>query len=235
MWSFGGRQRSTVSGLSGVLIALATRASRAAYLDPSTHIFCVEVAYRSRCRQTRQPARWPIFADSQCSEISVGLLSPSHWLRQICADFVHGPCWPYPGTSWTWGIVGRSLSPSDCRFLLGLRWGWSGTDPPGFAWSSLWFDDQCWPAGKTDTVLQGETRGTVHTYTHMLAHLSWRLSINELFIDLVCFGDQLGGALGLLVLFTGHPKLDVLITELALEERAEGGQAIWRKKTNGGA
>lgn len=63
----------------------------------------------------------------------------------------------------------------------------------------------------------------------MHAHLSWRLSINELFIDLVCFGNQLSGALGLLVLFTGHPKLDVLIAELALEERAEGGQAIWQK------
>lgn len=50
-----------ISDLSGVLITLATTVCKLAYLDPSTHIFCLEIAYGSRCRQTQQPARWPIF------------------------------------------------------------------------------------------------------------------------------------------------------------------------------
>lgn len=58
-------------------------------------------------------------------------------------------------------------------------------------------------------------------------YLSWCLDINELLEDLVGFRHKLGGALDFFVLFTGHPKLDILVTELCLEKCAERRQPIF--------
>lgn len=45
-------------------------------------------------------------------------------------------------------------------------------------------------------------------------NLSRRLHVDELLVDPVGFGGQFSGALGLLIVLTGHPELYVLIAEL---------------------
>lgn len=69
-------------------------------------------------------------------------------------------------------------------------------------------------------------------HTRMHTHLSWCLNINELLKDLVCLWHKLGWALDFFVLLAGHPKLDILITELCLEKRPEGSQSIWKEQMN---
>lgn len=184
-WSFGGRQRFIFLVLLGVLITLATTVCVSLFWPINTHLLCGDCIWEPvQTEATARKVALRRFTVFRCHrrQSTVQVLSSPDWLRQICAGLVHVPCWPCPGTSWTWGIVGRSLFPSGCRFLLALRWGWSETDPLGFAWSSPWFDDQYLPAGITDTVLQGKTQSTTHTHLHTCTHTSlgaW-VSMNSL-------------------------------------------------------
>lgn len=50
---------------------------------------------------------------------------------------------------------------------------------------------------------------------------------DELLKDPVSLGGQLGSRVDLLVLLTGQPELQVLLTELCLQESVEGSHSIW--------
>lgn len=61
------------------------------------------------------------------------------------------------------------------------------------------------------------------------AHLFRRLDGNKVVVDLLRFGGQLL-RLGVLVLFAREPKLEVLVAELAEQERPVQRGAIFEKK-----
>lgn len=63
--------------------------------------------------------------------------------------------------------------------------------------------------------------------------LSGSLRLDEVLVDFLGFGGHLDGILGLLEVLAGHPELNVLITELRLQEAAEGSQAIWWREDGG--
>lgn len=62
--------------------------------------------------------------------------------------------------------------------------------------------------------------------------LSGSFRLDEVFIDLLGLGFHLHRVLGLLEVLTGHPELNILITELRLQEAAEGIQTIWWRRRN---
>lgn len=63
----------------------------------------------------------------------------------------------------------------------------------------------------------------------MITDLSWSLCLDEILVDLLGLGSHFHRVLGLLEVLAGHPELDILITELRLQEAAEGIQSICRK------
>ena len=56
--------------------------------------------------------------------------------------------------------------------------------------------------------------------------LSWSLRLDEILVDLLGLGGHLDWVLGLLEVLTGHPELNVLLTELRLQEGTEGMHTI---------
>lgn len=60
----------------------------------------------------------------------------------------------------------------------------------------------------------------------VLSDLSWPLRLDEVFVDLLGLGCHLHGVLDLLEVLAGHPELNVLVTELGLEEAAESRNTI---------
>lgn len=52
------------------------------------------------------------------------------------------------------------------------------------------------------------------------------LRLDEVFIDLLGLGGHFGRVLGLLEVLAGHPELNVLVTELGLQEATESSQTI---------
>jgi len=57
-------------------------------------------------------------------------------------------------------------------------------------------------------------------------HLAGSLHVNELLEDALCLGCQLGCRAGLLEVLAGQPELQVLLTELSLQESTESSQPI---------
>ena len=56
--------------------------------------------------------------------------------------------------------------------------------------------------------------------------LSWSLRLDEILVDLLGLGGHLDWVLGLLEVLAGHPELNVLLTELRLQEGTEGMHTI---------
>ncbi len=56
--------------------------------------------------------------------------------------------------------------------------------------------------------------------------LSGDLRLDEVLIDLLGLGGHLHRVLGLLEVLAGHPELNILITELGLQEATESTQTI---------
>lgn len=63
-----------------------------------------------------------------------------------------------------------------------------------------------------------------------VSDLSGSLKLDEVFVDLLGLGGHLHWVLGLLKVLTGHPELNVLFTELRLQEATESSQTIYEKK-----
>lgn len=59
--------------------------------------------------------------------------------------------------------------------------------------------------------------------------LSGSIRLDEVLVYLLGLGSHLHRALGLLEVLAGHPKLNVLLTELRLQEASEGSQTIWER------
>lgn len=78
------------------------------------------------------------------------------------------------------------------------------------------------------TSLMGMTECTLSI---LKTHLSGWLNFNELLKYLVCFRHKLGRAFDFFVVLAGHPKFNILITELRLEKRSECNQPIWKSET----
>ena len=60
----------------------------------------------------------------------------------------------------------------------------------------------------------------------LCSDLSWSLSLDEILVDLLGLGGHLDWVLGLLEVLTRHPELNVLLTELRLQEGTEGMHTI---------
>lgn len=59
-----------------------------------------------------------------------------------------------------------------------------------------------------------------------VTNLSGSLRLDEVFVYLLGLGSHFHRVLGLLEVLTGHPELNILITELRLQEAAESSQSI---------
>lgn len=57
-------------------------------------------------------------------------------------------------------------------------------------------------------------------------YLSWCIGVNELLVDFLGFGAQLGGCLCVLVVLTGKVERNVFLTVLGQQECSEGAQPI---------
>lgn len=66
-----------------------------------------------------------------------------------------------------------------------------------------------------------------------VTNLSGSLRLDEVFVDLLSLGSHFHRVLGLLEVLAGHPELNILITELRLQEAAESRQSIWWREGKG--
>lgn len=63
--------------------------------------------------------------------------------------------------------------------------------------------------------------------------LSWPLRLDKVLVDFLGFGSHLHWVLCFLEVLTGHPKFNVLVTELGLQEATERYKTIWKTKETG--
>lgn len=82
------------------------------------------------------------------------------------------------------------------------------------------------PSNLVQTPSKTEGYGWRSDKTPPPTHLPRSLHIHKLLKDSMGLGDQFGGWPGLLELLTGQPELQVLFTELRLQEGAEGSHSI---------
>ena len=68
----------------------------------------------------------------------------------------------------------------------------------------------------------------------LCSDLSRTLGLDEVLVDLLRLGGHLDGVLGLLEVLTGHPELNVLLTELGLQEGTESVHTICETGTREG-
>ena len=82
------------------------------------------------------------------------------------------------------------------------------------------------PSNLAQTPSKREGYGRRSDKTPPPTHLPRSLNIHKLLKDSMGLGDQFGSGPGLLELLTGQPELQVLFTELRLQEGAEGSHSI---------
>lgn len=63
-----------------------------------------------------------------------------------------------------------------------------------------------------------------------ISDLSRSLRLDEILVDLLSLGGHFHRVLGLLEVLAGHPELDILVTELRLQEAAECIQSVCREE-----